>query len=254
MATSIFLIGQDNALTELTQAPYDSEELLQRLLADHPSLLRGTSASDARLLLICRELGIPDEHAGTDRWAIDHLFVDREGVPVLVEVKRASDTRSRREVVAQMLDYAANSVAYLPIDRIVSLYAKSAQELGKDRDALLAEFLEDGDAESFRRRVEANLRAGRVRLVFVADRIPTSLRRIVEFLNEQMRPARGTGARTRSVCDLEWCSHFGPALDRQHAACTGRQVCFSVPATDVRNGNPGWFRFGCKERSRASFV
>lgn len=189
MATSIFLIGQDNALTELTQAPYASEELLQRLLADHPALLRGTSASDARLLLICRELGVPEEHAGTDRWALDHLFVDREGVPVLVEVKRANDTRSRREVVAQMLDYAANSVAYLPIDRVVSLYTQSAQEMGKDHDAVLAEFLEGEDAESFWRQVEANLRAGRVRLVFVADRIPTTLRRIVEFLNEQMRPA-----------------------------------------------------------------
>ena len=39
------------------------------------------------------------------------------------------------------------------------------------------------------RQVDANLRAGRVRLVFVADRIPPELRRIVEFLNEQMRPA-----------------------------------------------------------------
>jgi hypothetical protein len=31
-------------------------------------------------------------------------------VPTLLEVKRSSDTRIRREVVGQMLDYAANGV------------------------------------------------------------------------------------------------------------------------------------------------
>jgi hypothetical protein len=77
LKSSIFLIGQDNKLTELSQAPYDSEELLQLLLSEHPRLLQSTSSSDARLLLICRELGIPEEQAGGDRWALDHLFVDR---------------------------------------------------------------------------------------------------------------------------------------------------------------------------------
>jgi hypothetical protein len=47
---------------------------------------------------------------------------------------------------------------------------------------------EDG-AEAFWARVKTNLQAGRVRMVFVADRIPPELQRIVEFLNEQMDPA-----------------------------------------------------------------
>jgi hypothetical protein len=34
-----------------------------------------------------------------------------------------------------------------------------------------------------------NLQAGRIRLVFVADEIPPELRRVVEFLNNQMDPA-----------------------------------------------------------------
>jgi hypothetical protein len=41
-------------------------------------------------------------------------------------------------------------------------------------------------AEAFWQRVGANLREGHLRLVFVADEIPASLRRLVEFLNEQM--------------------------------------------------------------------
>ena len=41
-------------------------------------------------------------------------------------------------------------------------------------------------AEAFWQRVGANLREGHLRLVFVADEIPAGLRRLVEFLNEQM--------------------------------------------------------------------
>jgi hypothetical protein len=36
------------------------------------------------------------------------------------------------------------------------------------------------------RRVEANLQNGKIRMLFVADKIPAELRRIVEFLNSQM--------------------------------------------------------------------
>ncbi len=34
------------------------------------------------------------------------------------------------------------------------------------------------------------MRAGKVRLIFVTDQIPAELRRIVEFLNQQMDPAK----------------------------------------------------------------
>jgi hypothetical protein len=37
--------------------------------------------------------------------------------------------------------------------------------------------------------VKTNLQAGKIRLVFLADKIPTELQRIVEFLNTQMDPA-----------------------------------------------------------------
>lgn len=37
---------------------------------------------------------------------MDHLFVDQDAIPTLVEVKRSSDTRIRREVVGQLLEYS----------------------------------------------------------------------------------------------------------------------------------------------------
>src|SRR5262249_41327220 len=73
-----------------------------------------------RWLMIKREAGIPNQEGGGDWWSIDHLVVDQDAVPTFVEVKRASDTRSRREVVAQMLDYAANGSALWTPERLRS--------------------------------------------------------------------------------------------------------------------------------------
>jgi hypothetical protein len=98
--TSVESRGRDDQLVELHQTDSDSEDLIQKLLANHPSILAANASGGAGLLLIQREYGIPENSAGSDRCSMDHLFVDRNGVPVLVEVKRATDTRARREVVA----------------------------------------------------------------------------------------------------------------------------------------------------------
>jgi hypothetical protein len=189
MNASIFLVDANNHLVELRRSDYGSEDVFQRLLADHPAMLRAAAGGDGRLLLVRREQPVPDQAEGSERWSLDHLFLNSDAVPVLVEVKQATDTRARREVVAQMLDYAANGVAYWPIDKIIAARRVTAAALGLDPDTELLSFLNDGSAEAFWRQVESNLSAGRIRLVFVADRIPKELARIVEFLNEQMRPA-----------------------------------------------------------------
>lgn len=77
------------------------------------------------------------------RWSLDHLFVTRSGIPVLVELKRAVDTRLRREVIGQMLDYAANGTTYWQSGRIAESFAASMAEQGRDADAELAMFLAD---------------------------------------------------------------------------------------------------------------
>ena len=133
---------------------------------------------------------MPAELEGAGRWSVDHLFLDQDGIATLVEVKRSSDSRIRREVVGQMLDYAANGVAYWPVEAIRAMYEMRMQDAGRDASLALAEFLgPEGDPESFWSSVKTNLQAGRIRLVFVADEIPPELPRVVEFLNNQMDPA-----------------------------------------------------------------
>ncbi|MBE7483593.1 MAG: hypothetical protein HS104_26895 [Polyangiaceae bacterium] len=187
------MIRDDGKLVEMASQKYDSEDLLQRLLAEYPSLLAGDQidpTSPRRWLLVSRETGVPDATGAADRWALDHLFLDQDGIPTLVEVKRSSDTRIRREVVGQMLDYAANGVAYWPADQVRSSLASRCEASGSNIDHVLREFLgPDVEHQQFWNQVETNLHAGRIRMVFVADEIPQELRRVVEFLNEQMHPS-----------------------------------------------------------------
>jgi hypothetical protein len=186
----IFLLRGEDDLVPMAEAPYDSEDVLQALLAKFPDLLAGDQlpGSDARRwVLIDRESAVPDTEGGAGRWSVDHLFLDQDSVPTLVEVKRSSDTGIRREVVGQLIDYAANAVVYWPVETLRTAFESRLEREGRDADAELAAVLgPDADADTYWEQAAANLKAGRIRLVFVADQIPRELRRVVEFLNEQM--------------------------------------------------------------------
>src|SRR5262245_40747331 len=191
--SGVFVIKEDGSLVGLREAEYDSESLLQALLAKFPELMPGDQIdgmAPRRWLLITREIGVPGEADGGNRWSLDHLFVDQDGVPTLVEVKRSSDTRIRREVVGQMLDYAAHAVLYWSMDKLRAAFAQTCVTQGCDPvQALEALLGPEVDQERFWAQVHTNLQLGKIRMVFVADMIPPELQRIVEFLNVQMTPA-----------------------------------------------------------------
>jgi len=189
---SVFVLKDPETLVALQPAEFVSEDDFQRLLAKFPSLLSGGQTDDTsprRWLLIKREKSIPAEDGGAARWSVDHLFVDQKGVPTLVEVKRQSDTRLRREVVGQMLDYAANAVVYWPIEQLRAEFEESCTKNGTDPEEEIRSHLGAENAETLWLQIKTNLLAGRIRMLFVADQVPAELRRIVEFLNEQMDPA-----------------------------------------------------------------
>jgi hypothetical protein len=200
-AGKIFLLGNDEALTPLQEEAYSAEAILQRLLARYPDLLAGeqvTPSAPRRWLLISREVGVPGEEDGGSRWSLDHLFVDQDGIPTLVEVKRSANAQIRREVVGQLLDYAANGSVYWSIEQVVAAFRRRCEREGVEPETLMSEFLGDeSDAEVFWEQVKTNLQAGKIRMVFVADVIPRELRRIIEFLNEQMDPAEVLGVEVR---------------------------------------------------------
>lgn len=201
MAAGVFVLTDATTLVAMEAAHFASEADFQRLLADFPELLAGDQidvVKPRRFLLIDQEQRIGLEEGGFPRWSLDHLFLDQDGVPTLVEVKRQTDTRIRREVVGQMLDYAANCDAFWSAESLRAHFAGRCEASGLDADVALVQHLGvDGDAEGFWAKVKTNLQAGRIRMLFVADRIPQELRRIIEFLNLQMQPAEVLGIELR---------------------------------------------------------
>ncbi len=148
MAGGVFLIQKDESLVAMTEEP-------------------------RRWLLISRETPIPVEEGGGWQFSLDHLFVDQDAVPTLVEVKRASDLRIRREVVGQMLDYAANANAHGPAKPLAEQFEERCAADGLDPGEEIANRLGEAiDPRDLWERANTNLRAGRMRLVFVADAIP----------------------------------------------------------------------------------
>lgn len=192
-STGLFLRDGDN-LVALTEQAYEAEDVLQELLAKHPDLLPGEAMNPEdprRFLLVKREARV----AGME---LDHLFIDQDAVPTLVETKRGTNTQVRREVVAQMLDYAANAAGEWSADKLSTWLDERCTAEVIDAATLLAEFDHAFDSDDdFWAQVEQNLRDGKVRLIFVADEIPASLQRIVEFLNERMVPTEVLAAEVR---------------------------------------------------------
>lgn len=202
---AIFLLGGDGALERVPLQPYSTEDVLQKLIAQYPELLASEQIDPddpPRWLLVTREAGIPDTETSSDRWSADHLLLDQNACPTIVEVKRSSDTRIRREIIGQMLDYAANAIAYWPLDRIRLLAANTCGGTDKLEDRIRELLRLDGseasaEVENYWRKVDSNLRSGEVRLLFVADDLPRELRRVIEFLNENMPRIEVLGVEVR---------------------------------------------------------
>ncbi|NJD38030.1 MAG: hypothetical protein FIA89_06860 [Geobacter sp.] len=203
---TIFLLNDEGNLQRVPRCHYESEDLLQSLIEKHPDLLAGDQMGgdeSVRFILVKREAGIPDGDGNSDRWSIDHILLDQFGVPTLVEVKRSTDTRIRREVVGQLLEYAANIDIYWPPNKIRSLAVEEHGGVDELDRAIIDLLCLDPEAdvansvESYWMQVEDNFRNGKLRLLFVADELPREVRRIIEFLNGKMMDIEVLGVELR---------------------------------------------------------
>ena len=192
MPERIYTSADDGELEALEETPFPSEDELQALIAEHPELLDGEQISpgDARRwILITREKGIAGSSGAAARWAVDHLIIDQDAVPTLVELKRGSNPEIRRTIVGQLLEYAAHASETWTAEELREAFERQASARGRDaRDELAVLLQSDGAPPwtTFWEAVSTNLSAKRLRLLFVADDIPDPLARVVGFLNEQM--------------------------------------------------------------------
>ena len=77
MPDKIYVMDDDENLEPLEERPFEQEEHLQKLIADHPGLLAGEQISPdspRRWILISREQGIAETADTGNIWAVDHLL------------------------------------------------------------------------------------------------------------------------------------------------------------------------------------
>jgi hypothetical protein len=169
----------------------DEDKELQSALENNYDLLPGDQIAPddpCRWLMIRREMPVPDPTSGQNRWNIDFLFADQTAMPTFVECKRFHDTDSRRKVVGQMMEYAANGHHYWTT---ADLYAYAEQSVKAKGGSVVEELKLIGwnnpdEPETFFQAIEENLREGQVRLIFFLEEASFELKSIVEFLNSQM--------------------------------------------------------------------
>lgn len=153
-------------------AQFLNEAELETVLAETPALL--ARPSDPPLALVQRQVDLPQ--AGL----LDLLFVTSTGLPVAVEVKLARNGESRREIVAQVIDYVS-SLTQLTVDELDSAVAGALDTAVHQLEQQHA----PGSFEQIWQQIGANLRAGLARVVLALDEAPPELERIVRFLAER---------------------------------------------------------------------
>ena len=191
MAERIYIRGRKGGLEGLREKTFGVEGDLQELIADHPEVIDGEQIrpNDARRwILLAREKGIAETSDAGARWSLDHLIIDQDARPTLVEAKLRDNSDIHRKIVGQMLEYAAHASETWTVDELRRTFEESTRAQGREPDEVLAELLQEDepDDEGFWDRVATNLAGKRLRLLFIADGIPDRLARVVEFLNGQM--------------------------------------------------------------------
>lgn len=108
--------------------------------------------------------------------SVDHVVVDATGKVLVVETKLARNS-TRREVVAQAIDYAAQLTKLGPQAFLDAIRDRPDSDFTKDW------FTSDIDREEFTRSLETNLRLGQLTLLIAMDHAESRLKDAVRFMN-----------------------------------------------------------------------
>jgi hypothetical protein len=164
------VLGGQGINETIQRMSFASESELQKLIAENPSLLQ--DETEAPLAFVKSEVNLGSSGS------LDLLLINKDGLPVAVEVKLQRNAESRREVVAQAIDY------------ITALTHMTVDELDEETDAQLSQAIRsfDENEAEFERRwrtIGANLRAGLARLIVAVDATNSGLERMLRFLAEK---------------------------------------------------------------------
>src|SRR5579859_6499109 len=179
MAMSLFHVDNAGTLNPLRETPYGSDEELQALIARHPALLGGDPDATGGWFALARKGPLPDGATRSPRWSVEHLFLAQDAAPTVVETLRSGDPRAHGDLFGQILYYAANAALWWPGEALKAAFAADHASAGAQDDKALARIVgPDIAPEAFWDQVEANLAAGRIRMVLVVDEVQADLARM----------------------------------------------------------------------------
>jgi hypothetical protein len=185
--------GEGGKWLALEPLAYTNEDELQDILnTGSAELIPSDPSLEEPHIVYARE--VP-----TDSGPIDLIGIGSSGSVTIMECKLARNHQIKREVVGQVLDYAAS----LWETDIAGLSAAFKAKAGSDPfEAIRAKFGEDAgsfDEEACRSEVARRLREGDFRLLVAVDRIDPELRRIIQYVN-----SRGGGDQGVRLVALEF--------------------------------------------------
>lgn len=164
------------------------EDALQTFFENYPQIIPGKQIDPGgddppRFVLLRREMPVGG-------LSLDHLFVDQRGILTLVETKLFQNPESRREVIGQIIEYAANATECWSegIARQKATEFWSNQNPPKELDEVLQkDLVGELYIDNFWEKVEENLKNGKMRLIIATDELRPEVRRMIEYLNNEMQ-------------------------------------------------------------------
>jgi hypothetical protein len=191
--------------TRLVEEAFRDEDELRVCLERSLCLLFAASAPS--VATIQREVQLPA--AGK----LDLRLVDKECMPIAVEVKLARNLESRGEVLAQAFDYVS------------ALSDHTFEELDERIQGGLTDVLEHlagpDKASLVRKQCAANLRAGRICLIIAVDSASEDLTRIVRYVTEHSDLNTGMVNETFCVISAGQQVKPGPLMELTNTDHTG---------------------------------
>lgn len=194
MSGRIYVIKNNDELTPMEETKHTREFDFQGLLEKYPDLIPGDQINPTkprRWILVGREISIPIVGGGLK--PIDHLFLDQDGIPTIVEVKRSENNELKRDVAAQILEYGTNLLLSMKVEDIKY----------RTEDKNIQKFLKNEiDEEEYWNNVENNIKKEKIRLLVVADEIPEELQTILNFLNRKIDSIEVLGVEIKQyICE-----------------------------------------------------
>ena len=159
-----------------------NEAWIQNLIAANPSILPIVDIEPAftPAISVCIELPLPSGF-------LDNLLVTPKGDLIAVECKLWRNPQARREVVAQILDYAS-AMTHIGYAGLQAAIVAARRQPGFDLYAHVSAVCDDRDVlfeeAQFVDAVSRNLRLGRCLLLIAGDGIREEVEGMTEFLQQ----------------------------------------------------------------------